>query len=234
MTGVDGPAARLAEQIVLGNYDEALAEMGMGDTVQAETIRLTLAVVAALDAVPYFDDSRDLLSRLVEARLPRPDPSWSPRFNAAAVGLPTNPTVDTDPTPPHGITRPEERDPMTSMNVSILDNPTAYPAVREVNVGEIARAARAAAICLADHGYWVGEIEPGDATRYSVMIARSDRAETGYVMASNFGSLYPWRGRPTIHPDYAREHYVTNDNPWTATVYALFLNMVAEALEAGR
>ena len=85
-------------------------------------------------------------------------------------------------------------------------------------------------------------LEPDDGTRYELMIVtrvRSDQWDSPqFMFASSFGTAYPWNGNPTIHPDYAAEHYVANGNTWTAVVYSLLLNAVAEVLresqEAGR
>ena len=75
-------------------------------------------------------------------------------------------------------------------------------------------------------------LEPGDGTRYVIAIVRMPIGWPGppYSMSSSFGPLYPWNGEPSIHPRYAQEHYVGNDNGWTATVIARFLNTLAERI----
>lgn len=113
------------------------------------------------------------------------------------------------------------------MNELILEAPPL--AAREVDLGHIEAVAKAAAIDLAIEGYFVGAIEPGDATRYEVVIVRTHNPHQPFMFASSFGEMFAWMGRPSIHPDYAQEHYVSRDrSPWTAVVYALFLNWVAE------
>ena len=60
----DRAAEAIAESIINGNISHNLDEMGMNDPVQAETIRLTLAVNAALTEM----GEPDRLRQLVEAR----------------------------------------------------------------------------------------------------------------------------------------------------------------------
>lgn len=60
----DQSAYDIAESIVNGNIGHNLDQMGMNDPVQAETIRLALAVDAALTEM----GEPELLRRLVEAR----------------------------------------------------------------------------------------------------------------------------------------------------------------------
>lgn len=61
----DRAAEEIAESIINGNIGHNLDQMGMNDPVQAETIRLTLAVQAALH---LFHDEPHRLRQLVEAR----------------------------------------------------------------------------------------------------------------------------------------------------------------------
>ena len=60
----DTSAIDMAESIINGNIGHNLNEMGMNDPVQAETIRLTLAVDAALADM----GAPGRLRNLVEAR----------------------------------------------------------------------------------------------------------------------------------------------------------------------
>ena len=111
--------------------------------------------------------------------------------------------------------------------IDLTDYP--HPAIAEVSHTAINRAALEAAHALALRGFWQGEIEPGDSTRYDVVIAR--RADSDqWVVASNLGVMYPWNGNPTVHPDYATEHYSVHHSSWTGVVMALFLNATADRL----
>ena len=120
---------------------------------------------------------------------------------------------------------------MSTMSQDIWNNPDQFPAVTELDAGAIDGAALRAALMLRDFRFAFVVLEPDDGTRYELAIVPSlGIAGAPYRFGSSFGALYPWMGEPSIHPDYAKEHYVSNGNPWTATVFALFLNTVAEII----
>lgn len=120
------------------------------------------------------------------------------------------------------------------MNESIWNDAESFPAVRELDRPYLEHAAEQTALALLSHEYALALIEPGDATRYELAIVTGPQIGAPYRFASSFGPLYPWMGNPTIHPDYAEEHYVANRSRWTATVYALFLNEVSTNLRRNR
>lgn len=125
-----------------------------------------------------------------------------------------------------------------SMNDDIWACPRDFPAVTEVDRHAIGAAAGMAANQLKRDRFAYVALEPDDGTRYEFSIVfvggkHADPLALGgapFRFANSFGTLYPWMGTPTVHPDYAAEHYVSDDSPWTATVIALFLNSVAEAM----
>jgi hypothetical protein len=121
-----------------------------------------------------------------------------------------------------------------TVNRSIRELPEMFPAVTELDFDSIDRAARGAALELSFKQRVFVVLEPGDGTHYELLIATTNRASAPYMVASNFGHLATWMGRPTVHPEYAATHFVTARAPWTATVFALFLNRLAEWLEDGR
>ena len=123
---------------------------------------------------------------------------------------------------------------MSTMSQDIWNNPDQFPAVTELDAGAIDAAAVRAAAMLRHGGFAYVVLEPGDGTRYELAIVSSTTIVipgAPYRFGSSFGALWPWMGEPTVHPDYAKEHYVSNGNPWTAIVFALFLNTVAEIIE---
>lgn len=104
-----------------------------------------------------------------------------------------------------------------------------------------ASAASYTSASLAAFGRALVELAPGDATLYRFSIidsafgalhedGRVTDANMGgnrYLVASTFGLLYAWSGRP-MEPDYAFEHYVIDPKGvWTAHVIARFLTEVA-------
>lgn len=121
-----------------------------------------------------------------------------------------------------------------TMNDRIWGSPDECPAVREINRLTIERSASDAAALLTMHGFVHVTLEPDDGTRYEMVIVAADPndrwSSAPYRFSSSMGTVYPWMGNPSIHPDYAQQHYVANGNRWTATVFALFLNTVAEAM----
>jgi hypothetical protein len=128
---------------------------------------------------------------------------------------------------------------MTTINEDIWANPGTWPAVTEVKQHIIDKAAWHVAHQLADTGSAFTVLEPDDGTRYELAIISAPQPDALFIdvdpeitwrFASSMGPLYPWRGNPTIHPDYAAEHYVGNHSMWTATVYALFLNSVSAVM----
>ena len=126
-----------------------------------------------------------------------------------------------------------------TMTQTILNNPTEFPAVREVNMATIGEAAATVAAALCEHGHAFVVLTPDDGTRYELLIAETGDTHTGlfsaapYRFGSSMGPVAAWMGKPTIHPDYARQNYVADGGMWTATVFALFLNRVAELLDLG-
>jgi len=122
---------------------------------------------------------------------------------------------------------------MSTMSQDIWNNPDQFPAVTELDAGAIDAAAVRAAGMLRERGWAFVVLEPDDGTRYELAIVTVLDFAVGapFRFGSSFGALYPWMGEPSVHPDYAKEHFVSNGNPWTATVFALFLNTVAEIIE---
>jgi len=117
---------------------------------------------------------------------------------------------------------------MGTMNESILADSRRWPAVEEVDLAKIEQQASSVSADIERRGYAFVVLEPDDGTRYELSIVYTPDQSAPFRFASSFGALYPWMGRPTIHPGYAVDHYVHDGSEWTATVYALFLNMVAE------
>lgn len=119
------------------------------------------------------------------------------------------------------------------MNQDIREN-FAHPALAPGGVSQsiIDRVAAYFAVLLTAGGHAHVTLEPDDATRYEMIAVRRNRSQAGppFIFASSFGAAYPWNGTPTVHPDYATEHYVANGNGWTGVVIALFLNAAAEQL----
>jgi len=120
---------------------------------------------------------------------------------------------------------------MDSMNGYIFQHPDQFPAVHELDMKAIGAAAGFAAARLTDRNFTHLTLEPNDGTRYEFAIVLAPGEGAPFRFASSMGRMYPWMGTDTIHPDYAREHYVADGNPWTATVIALFLNAVGRLLE---
>lgn len=107
---------------------------------------------------------------------------------------------------------------------------TEYPMTEgRVDESYLATAGFNAATVLREMGrVWV-VLEPGDATRYEVVIVDTHIERDRYRVATSFGPLYPWHGE-TLHPGYVTEKWVTNRNQHTGEVLARFLNHVSEAL----
>lgn len=82
---------------------------------------------------------------------------------------------------------------------------------------------------LSNHEYAHCVFEPDDGTRYEFVCAKRIGVLGGapFVFATNYGPAYPWNGNPSIHPGYATEKWVANDNEWTGIVIARFMNTVA-------
>jgi hypothetical protein len=101
-----------------------------------------------------------------------------------------------------------------------------------LNLDHIVNAAATAADVLAERGYAIVELTPGDATRYEIVIAK--RGGRGFIvsLASFNGRSYPWDGQP-VHPSYVTGKWTnptSAGSEWTGVVLAYFLNRLAERL----
>lgn len=118
------------------------------------------------------------------------------------------------------------------MNESI--QAAAYPAT-EIPMSVFTTAATEIHRQMRAMNYAHYNFEPGDGTRYEIVIIPT-LLPTGspYRFASNFAPAYSWNGTPSVHPDYAKEHYVSDGNMWSAVVFALLLNSLAELMATRR
>lgn len=101
----------------------------------------------------------------------------------------------------------------------------------------IDRAARWAAARLRILDHAVVNLEPGDATRYVIMITAPQSTwdtdgpthEREYLVATSFGPVYPWAA-VKLDWSYVHAKWVANENRWTAVVITEFLNTLASHL----
>ena len=120
-----------------------------------------------------------------------------------------------------------------TMNEIIWSDPKSFPAVTDVVPGIIGSVAQSAASQLGiRHAAYV-DLQPGDGTRYELVIIANPDLSYGapYRFASQSGPLAPWLGETEMHPDYALEKYVMLGGYWSATVIALFLNTVGDLVK---
>jgi|GEM_PF-4513034 len=119
-----------------------------------------------------------------------------------------------------------------SMNDAIWSDPDKFPAVTEVNREVLEFVAAQAHRDLRDTRMAYAILQPDDGTRYEISIVEAPAlmTEGPYVFSSNHGPMNRWLGGYSMDPEYAGQKYVTGKWPWTATVFALFLNSVGELL----
>lgn len=118
-----------------------------------------------------------------------------------------------------------------SANTDIIES-EAYPATAELDLNYMQYMAMQTGVVLRTNGYSHTVLEPGDGTRYEIIIVRrfSFNDTAPFMVASNLSSAYPWMGKHTVYPSYAIEKWSDNNSEWTGTVMALFLNWVADWL----
>lgn len=82
----------------------------------------------------------------------------------------------------------------------------------------------------------VAHITPGDMTCYTFIVCSPHTPQWGagpkvcdpYHVTLTLGDSYPWRGKPTLSPEYAASKWGgRNGNLWTGVVVAEFLNQLA-------
>lgn len=123
---------------------------------------------------------------------------------------------------------------MAQPKESIQMNPTSHNVDLpiDVNVDTVRSAARMAAFTLTQERAALVVIEPGDMTRYEILISRPSSTITWFVSSPNLG----WRCN-AWHPsnsNWTPAHYCDRwtDNPHSQQVLSAFLNLLREAWEA--
>lgn len=101
------------------------------------------------------------------------------------------------------------------------------------NDQRVAEAAEAAAWAIFANGSATVLIEPGDSTRYVVMLGKTGGASSEWWFGSNFGVVAPWAGTFALQPDYVTARYVENGNEHTGAVLACFMNHLSTLLALG-
>jgi len=119
----------------------------------------------------------------------------------------------------------------------------------ERNVAAYREAAGELARQLDLHNYAEIDFQPGDGTRYPIIVLAKGRdvpVITGdehsgserthdylVVLASSFGNAYPWAGDTGMHHSYCAEKWARDGREWTGRVIATLLNALAPHLSDG-
>lgn len=117
---------------------------------------------------------------------------------------------------------------MATPQTIIRDFQEAHPDYTAIDFPYIARAAAQAANRLATTNVDRTALEPGDMTRYDILIAApldNDDLIVGLInLSQRTGRWNPYE-RPVVTPQMAFENWT--DQPWTAHVLAIYLTLVA-------
>jgi hypothetical protein len=110
--------------------------------------------------------------------------------------------------------------------------------IEKLNDASIEEAAISFALQIQTRGYGEYVLEPGDGTRYPIIIlpagrviVHSDGVEEiahTYSVTLTWGNTYPWGGH-SMDWDYCAEKW-GNDNRWTGVVMARLLTYLAREL----
>ena len=110
---------------------------------------------------------------------------------------------------------------------------------------EFLACAKWAAFNLAELGHAIVRLEPGDATKYDIVLARDQSSQQqrqwehrlvetpefsgNYYVAHSFGPVYPWLGIPLnwryVHEKWTQSRPGTDE--WTARIIARFLTTLS-------
>ncbi len=126
------------------------------------------------------------------------------------------------------------------MTAAITESERAQQIATSLDQDHIRSAAHFAGVQLRGAGHAVINLEPGDVTRYTIIVTAPGPSYSGwqnevvderhYLVACSFGPVYPWTGS-RIDWSYVQSKWVSDGRTWTAVVIAEFLNALAEQIE---